>query len=561
MRGRKTRFALTTKLFALFVLCMITTMASASTGGDPIKTVLTTIAISPVAILGKEEKDLTAEEKGALVAMEKVTNEVLKEFKNGVIDKSTFDTKMAEIQNQLKELSPDGKLGKTISEIETIRDTIKGLADTIEGLKGKGFNFGAEDNIEKQLDEIIDSDKFKEFTNRQGIKSTGKFTLDLKELTSFENSYTGNKLITNQSNVVVSKVAENRVDLRDLMMVDNGDPTFTNITFSQITSLDRNAAFLSENGRLPKSAVKMKEVTYEVKRVGTYLPISKRLLRSRQYIKNFIMTRLPKWVRMAENFQIMFGDGTGDNLLGIAKHPEVKCVSSIISDSVYAGEAGTVKYVNTYDGGKNTMIEFKDPVDAISTGQMIIFAGEITGEFEITKINDRRIMIEKSFSSIAEDKIAALTFTVKNNFFNKVQDPNMKDAINAIFAVLSYAEYNPNGIVLNTSTIFEISTAKDTTGRDLNLIQVVNGVSYIGGRPIIASNDVKPGYYFAGDLQNGASIIQNSAISIEVVEDLESKLTNMSNIMIDEEIMMPVYNPWAFAYGKLDDVLNAIKKS
>lgn len=558
MYGRKLRFNLKTKLFALFVLGMISLMSAASTGCDPVKTVVATLAISPVAVLGKKEEELTADEKSALVVMEKVTNEVLKEFKNGVIDKVGFDQKMTEIQNQLKELSPDGKFGKSISEIEVIRDTVKNLSDSLESLKTKGFKFGTENDIEKQLDEIMNSEKFNQFVNEKS-KSTGKFTLDLKSLISFENSYTGDKLTTNQSNRVVTQIAESKVDFRDLMIVDNGDPAFTSITFSQITNLDRNAAFLTENGRLPKSAVKMKEVTYDLKRVGTYVSISKRLLKSRTYVKNFIMNRLPKWVRMAENFQIMFGDGTGVNLLGIAKHSEVKCVSKILLDSVYTGVAGSVKYVNSYDNGKNTMIEFAEPIDSISTGQLITFVGDLSGEFEVTKINDRRIMIEKAFVAITDEKIAALTFTIKNNFFNKVQDPNLKDAINAIFATMSYAEYSANLIALNPSTIFEISTAKDTTGRDLNLVQMVNGVNYIAGRPIIDTNEIKPGYYLAGDFQNGASIIQNSAVSIEIVEDLESKLTNMTNILIDEEIMMPVYNPWAFAYGKLEDVLNAIK--
>ena len=44
---------------------------------------------------------------------------------------------------------------------------------------------------------------------------------------------------------------------------------------------------------------------------------------------------------MAEDFQIMFGDGTGDNLKGITKYDGVKCVSDIITDAVVSGEAGS----------------------------------------------------------------------------------------------------------------------------------------------------------------------------------------------------------------------------
>lgn len=554
MSGRKARFSLKVKLFALFILGTISFMSAASTGCDPIKTVITTLAISPVAVLGKKEEELTSEEKSALAVIEKSVNEVLKEYKGGVIVKDDFDAKIKEISETILEKLKE----KSSKPLDELQEVVKNLSSRVEGMSKKGFHVSDENTFENQVDNILDSEKFNQYMNNSS-KSTGKFELDLKSLTSFENSYTGDKLTTQQSNVVVSKTAETRVNLRDLMVVDQGDESFTSITFTQITNLDRNAAFESENGRLPQSSVKMKEVTYEVKRVGTYIPISKRLLKSRQYLKSFLMNRIVKWVRMAEDFQIMFGDGVGNNLLGIAKHPDVKCVSKIISDNTFTGVAGKVKYVDTYDGGKGTMIEFSEPIDSISTGQKITFTGALAGTYDVNKVNDRRILIEKSYSSITEQEIAALTFTVKNNFFNNVEDPNMKDAINAIFAVLTYGEYSPNGISLNPSTVFEISTAKDTTGRELNLVQMVNGVNYIGGRPVTETTAIKPGYYFAGDLLSGAAIIENSSVTIEVVEDLESKLTNTSNIIVDEEIIMPVYNPFAFAYGKLSDVLEAIK--
>lgn len=69
------------------------------------------------------------------------------------------------------------------------------------------------------------------------------------------------------------------------------------------------------------------------------------------------------------------------------------------------------------------------------------------------------------------------------------------------------------------------------------------------------------GKYFAGDMVNGCSLIDYTALSIEFADDVNTKLKNMTTVMIQEEVMMPVYMPWAFAYGDLDDVLNAIKKA
>lgn len=562
MTGRKTRFDLKLKLFALFIVGTIGFMSAVSTGLNPVKTAITTMAISPFVVLGKKEEELTDTEKSAFGTMVKVVDESFKELSKGLIDKDSFDAKMKEMQEQLKELSPEGKFGNSIKELQEMRDTVKSISETVEKLKSKGFQFASENNLQKQIGEIIDSDKFKDWVSSDKSKRTGRFTL--KDLTSFENSYTGDKLTTQQSGVVSAKINETRINLRDLMMVDTGDQTFTSITFTQIYNLDRGAAFQSENGRLPGSSFKAKEVTAEIARVGTYVPISKRMLRSRTYVESFLMNRLPKWVRMAEDFQILFGDGTGANLKGITKYEDVKCVSKIITDAVYTGAAGCVKEVSSYDGGAKTMVEFVDAHDMIQSGQKITFAGisttppTIINTFDVYKVTDRKIVIDLAFASLTTGQIGALTVSVKNNFFNTIEDPNMRDAINAIFAVLTYAEYSPNVIALNPSTVFEISALKDTTGRDLNLVERRNGVAYISGRPVVETTAIMPGRYFAGDMINGVSLTDVKAVSIEFVEGVEEALTNSTNLIVDEEVIMPVYNPFAFAYGKLSDVLTAI---
>lgn len=89
---------------------------------------------------------------------------------------------------------------------------------------------------------------------------------------------------------------------------------------------------------------------------------------------------------------------------------------------------------------------------------------------------------------------------IKSGMFGSVEDPNMKDVVNAIFAVLNFGQYSPNALVLHPSTVFTISTAKDTTGRNLELITEVNGRKYIGNVPVIECNAIGVGKYFAGDL-------------------------------------------------------------
>lgn len=526
--------------------------------GDP----LYALAVAPVlsfVSFAKKESELTDEEKQTIGTIEKMVNKCLEDYGSNVIDKKEYEDRMREISDKLKEIST----GSNSEDITEIRDIVKSMGKEIEQMKGRGISLGGDSVLEKKVNEFLDSDKFKQYADGKA-KSSGSFNLDLKDAVSITNSYTGNILISQQQSRIATQVSEKKVNLRNMMSVDQGDPVFPMLTWQLIYDLDRNAAFVSENGRLPQSSFKLKEESSEVKRVGTFLFLSKRLLKSRVYVRSWLINRLASWVGMAEDFQIMFGDGTGDNLKGITKYEGVKCVSEIITEVVISGKAGSIKGARTYDGGKATIVEFVNPQDKIIDGQKITISGvttftDLNGTFDVHKVNDREIMVKVAFT--ASGVFTGAMFSVKNNFFNTVSSPNMGDAVKAIFGVMTYAEYTPNMIAMNPSTLFEIETLKDTTGRDLNLVTLVNGVKYVAGRPVVETSCIMPGYYFTGDMINGASLVDFTSISIEFTDDIESRLKNQVAVIVDEEVIMPVYNPWSFAYGKLSDVLMKIKKT
>lgn len=512
----------------------------------------------------KSENELTLEEKQTLGTIQKNVNQTVAELLKGIVDQKAFDEKMQGFETVLKDLNEDGKFGIALKELGEFKEVIKNLSNEIEGLKQKGFNLGGRNRLADKIDEFMNSEKYKDFVDGK-VKSTGQFNIDLKDVVSpvsMTDNYSGDRLITRQSNVVVSKVNEG-AHLRDIMTVDQGDPQFPTITFAQIYDLDRNAAAVSENGRLPESSFKIKEETVGVCRIGTYVPLSKRLLRSRIYVRSWLLNRIASWVRMAEDFQIMFGDGQGDNLKGIANYPDIKSASDLISGTVVTGSAGDVKSVSTYNSGKQSVVEFSKPFDEIIEGQKITFDGtsvtEMKNTFTVHKVNDRKIVIDMAYKAVAD--AASVTFTVKNGLFNSVVSPNIGDAVAALFAIMTYGEYTPSFIALNPSTVFEAETAKDTSGRSLNLVTTVNGVKYIAGRPIIETTKINPGSYFAGDMTNGASLVDWSALSIEFAEDVETKLRNSVVLIAQEEVQMPVYNPYAFTYGAMSDLLTAIKKA
>lgn len=547
--GAKIRFSKRMKMIAVAILaCVAITCALV----DPIQTTgIITLAGAPIALVAKMRKK--AEDAGTPLseeelAMLKLIEDAFTEYAAGNIDEDALNKTIDDLKGKIKaELS---------GQIDEMEETIKSINKEVKEMREKGFKLGGGSKLEKAVDAILDHPKVKEFMGGN-LKKSGK--IRLKDIISLTDDYSGNILISQQSDRLEDEVAERKVNLRDVMMVDQGDPAYPSITYAQVTNLNRNAAAVSENGRLPESSFKLREVADVTKRIGTYLPISKRLLKSRTYLRSYLMNRLPKWVRMAEDAQILFGDGQGENLNGIVK----RCLNIVdwLTGNVIIGVVGDVASVDTYDDGAKTAITFNQGFAKIEEGQLITFTGAPAGSALLNanllhKVNDRKVLLDVAYASLSAAQIAALAFTVKNNFYNQVDDPNLGDAIAAIFAILTYGEYSPNAIVLNPSTVFQIQTLKDSTGRNLDLI--VDGK--IAGRPIVESTAIAPGYFFAGDMQNGASLVDYSSLEVEFAEDVETKLTNSIAVIAQEEVILQVFNPFACAYGKLDDVLNAINK-
>ena len=126
---------------------------------------------------------------------------------------------------------------------------------------------------------------------------------------------------------------------------------------------------------------------------------------------------------------------------------------------------------------------------------------------------------------------------------------------------MNYAQFSANAIVLNPITVNSIASEKDSLGRNLNLIENRNGVNYINGKPIIESTNIAAGKYILGDFVNGANLVDYTALSLEWCDDVDSKLKNQVVLIAQEEVIMPVYMPWAFAYGDLASLITAITKA
>lgn len=516
------------------------------------------------------DEELKKQQEEFLGKVESKMQSIVDKAIKGVITKEDVS---AQVNEAIKSFEKEFEV-KANEEIKELAKQVKTLGESISKMKSVGVTNEQISKFSQRIDEMYESEKFKDFIEGHSRKS-GVFTgFSLKDITpdSMTNDYTGDHLITNQLGVVANKYAPKRLHMRDVLTSLAGDPAFPNLAFTEIELIDRNARYQTENGRLSQSHIKVKEQNASVKRLGTFLSISKRMLKSRAYIKSYIVAMLPEAVYSAEDWNILFGDGNGENLDGIVNKTGVKSVESIITESVVTGSAGSVSAVAafTLDASNNAnpgiVITFANPQPNILDGMKITFANAvvntgINGTHDVIKMNDRQILLPNLTLSGTETGVASMTFTVKNGGFQSIEDPNSFDAIKTAFAVMSYAQYKPTAIVLNPITVNTIESEKDTLGRNLGLIVENGGVKYIAGRPIIEYDGIPAGKYLIGDFSPvAASIVDYTNLTLEWAEDVETKLTNQVVLIAQEEIIFPIYNPWAFAYGDLATLKLAVTK-
>ena len=477
---------------------------------------------------------LPTEQKSFMENIAGMMCDVMNKSLEGMLSPSEVTEKFAEVNNLLKAYDGE-KFTQLIKDNEILVEQVKNLGESIEKMKQKGLS----------------------------METINKFD---ENVVSMTDNYTGELLITQQQKRVVSQVSNKPLHMRDVLTTLQGDPAFPQLAYAQVYDFDRNARYVTENGRLPESSIKVKEQQTGTKRLGTHIRISRRMLKSRVYIRSYILNMLPEAVWMAEDWNILFGDGNGENLLGIVNHTGVTSVEAIISSAIVTGGAGSVKAVAGQNDNKDTIIEFANPQDLIIDGMTITFANaavntDLSTAHPLVKINDRQILIEGVAYKGAETALAEMTFTVNNAAFKNIEEPNSEDVVKTAFAVMTYAQYYPNAIVLNPITVNAIESEKDTTGRNLGIVSMRNGMKYIAGRPVIEYQGIMPGKYLLGDFNQASNLVDYSSLTLEWAEDVDTKLCNEVVLIAQEEVIFPVYMPWAYAYGNLASLKTAITKA
>lgn len=105
--------------------------------------------------------------------------------------------------------------------------------------------------------------------------------------------------------------------IRDL--IPSGETSSTTLKFPQrkLASDVKNAAMVAEGAAKPESSFQFEMVTTEIKKIAHWMKASDELLEDQPGLRSYIDAQLIDGLRDVEDAQILKGDGTGQNLLGL----------------------------------------------------------------------------------------------------------------------------------------------------------------------------------------------------------------------------------------------------
>src|SRR5690606_35999762 len=115
----------------------------------------------------------------------------------------------------------------------------------------------------------------------------------------------------------------------------NGQTSSDAITFFRETSFTNNAEAVAEasattgtTGLKPESALALEEATVSVKTLAPWIPITRQTLQDAAQMRTYVEQRLLDGLRLVESDQLLNGDGTGANILGLTNQTGVQVLDA-----------------------------------------------------------------------------------------------------------------------------------------------------------------------------------------------------------------------------------------
>lgn len=491
-------------------------------------------------------------------AIKEFNEEGLKEFKAAIEKYDKELIKLKELNDEIKEIAR-----KQAQEIQSLKDREVPDART---------KLTREQQFEQLIKMTFNSDEFEEWSSKNYKGGTKKMALDNDESGNFilvdaksndkENkavipvstNHTGTVMISEVSDIIRDDTPTRKMHVRDLMNVSQ--TMQAQIVAGQVTgwtdALTLGATVLSENATAPESTFSSQENTWTLKRIANTFRLSKRWFKVNglQWVIDHVLAKAPDATLVVEDFQLLFGDGSGDNVDGLARNAQ----DFDLTPNTYT--AGAFSSVATHDSGVQALVTFA-AAHNLRNGDSLTIANATDPSYNATHtaiqvVNATQIIIDVAY--VAEST-AAWTGSSTNIFYQTIDNAQEYDAISVAESLLEVDEFMATGHVVNPQQTVQMGLLKDTQGNYLNITRDSSGrVVSAAGKPIVTTSAMPAGKWITGDFtRNGAELREFTPLNIQFYEDSTTAPDNELVMVIEEEIIFPIYNPLAFIFGKFAD--------
>jgi HK97 family phage major capsid protein len=532
--------------------------------------------------------DKAEHQKTQLIAdFEKKMNESTKDF----LTKEEVDKIKEDFKAQIKDM-PVEELNKYVETIDALKKDVKTATELAEEIKEIAKTQGKElakikdrntipdvrrkasrkSHMQELIKQALCSEEFESFKARGFVGASSKMILDqegdkvqLKRMgiddskpgdsekaTVATSSHTGTVLISDVSDIVRDDSPTRVSHVRDLLNVSMTDQAqvVAGQVYDFTDALTLGAVMLAENGEAPESVFKSKENTWGLKRIANSMRISKREIgvNGLQWVLDKVLSKLPDATLFVEDVQLLFGDGSGDNVLGLTKEAQ----AFNLAPNTYS--AGAVASVATYNSDAQALVTFA-AAHKLKNGDNLTIANAAEATYNaihssVEVINSTQVVIDLAY--VAEADTSAWTGSSTSPFYNQIDNAQEYDVLSVADANLEAGEYTVTGHVIHPSQATQIGLLKDSQGNYLNISKDANGrITGVNGKPVATTTAMPYGKFLSGDFsRNGVELREFTPLNIQFAEDVESVKKNEIVIVIQEEIIFPIYNPYWFTYGK-----------
>lgn len=222
----------------------------------------------------------------------------------------------------------DGALKKTQEDVATFGKIQEGTKDAIADLTKKGAELhGRLHDIEQKMvetakgpqrelsigEKFLADPKFKDYAIEARSVGKSRYRWGVKTITSIDAS--GGAGIWSERLPGVVEDPLRQLSIRDLL--DSGTTESNLIEWVREDVYTNDADVVSEGALKPESNITYERVDVPVRTIAHWIKASKQVLADFKQLQTIINGRMRWGLKIKEEDQILYGDGTGNNLLGL----------------------------------------------------------------------------------------------------------------------------------------------------------------------------------------------------------------------------------------------------